>query len=306
MSEENMNQEFENWIINNLTTQKGKVVLITGANTGIGYYTALAFAKMGAHVIVAGRNQDKINNAIESMRAENIIGTLEAGILDLTTFDSVRKFAEKFKNSHAQLDILINNAGVMMPPESKTEEGFELQFGVNFLAHFLLTGLLYETMRFTLNSRIITVASIAHRGALIDFDNLRLERTYDARREYCQSKLANVLFALELGKRIKSNHDKIFSIPCHPGITKTDLQRHLDPKVFEKMKFMDTWQGSLPTLIAATKPKVQSGEYYGPDGEGELSGFPALGVIDNAALNDELSKKLWKEANYMTGLNFLS
>jgi NAD(P)-dependent dehydrogenase (short-subunit alcohol dehydrogenase family) len=190
--------------------------------------------------------------------------------------------------------MMVNNAGVMMPPASKTEDGFELQFGVNFLGHFLLTNLLYDKLKTTENARIVTLSSIAHRGASIDFDNLRIEKPYDPRREYYQSKLADMVFALELGKRIEASNDNILSVACHPGFTKTELQRHVDPEMLKKLAFMDTWQGSLPTLMAATKSDAQMGDYYGPDGEGEFGGFPALGVIDQAALDPEVCKKLWE------------
>jgi NAD(P)-dependent dehydrogenase (short-subunit alcohol dehydrogenase family) len=251
-------------------------------------------AKLGATVIVAGRNKERIEEAIKAIEKETITGNVLAGIVDLASLNSVREFANDFNKNHAKLDLLINNAGVMMPPESKTEEGFELQFGVNFLGHFLLTDLLYSKLVSTRNSRVVTLSSIAHRGSSIDFQNLRLEKPYDTKREYYQSKLADLVFALELGRRYESNNDNILSVACHPGFTKTELQRHINPEILKKMTFMDTWQGSLPTLLAATNKNAKSGDYYGPDGEGEYGGFPALGVIDNSALDQEVAKKLWE------------
>jgi NAD(P)-dependent dehydrogenase (short-subunit alcohol dehydrogenase family) len=278
-----MMKAFNEWVSANLKNQKGKTILITGANSGIGFYTALGLAKVGADVIIVGRNQEKIDAAIDLIKKENIKGSVSCGMLDLTSLASVRAFAKSFNDGHSKLDVLINNAGVMMPPASKTEDGFELQFGVNFLGHFLLTNLLYDKLKTTENARIVTLSSIAHRGASIDFDNLRIEKPYDPRREYYQSKLADMVFALELGKRIEASNDNILSVACHPGFTKTELQRHVDPEMLKKLAFMDTWQGSLPTLMAATKSDAQMGDYYGPDGEGEFGGFPALGVIDQAA-----------------------
>jgi NAD(P)-dependent dehydrogenase (short-subunit alcohol dehydrogenase family) len=289
-----MNNEFNHWVSSNIESQKGKIILITGANSGIGFYTALGLAKVGAHVIIAGRNEDKIKEAIDKISKEEIEGTVTCGMIDLASLESVRNFGKKFNATHSKLDMLINNAGVMMPPESKTTEGFELQFGVNFLGHFLLTHLLYSKLKAATNSRVVTLSSIAHRGATIDFENLRLEKPYDTRREYYQSKLADLVFAIELGKRSKRNGDHIISVACHPGFTKTELQRHIDPEILKKMTFMDTWQGSLPTLMAATNIDVETGDYYGPDGEGELAGFPALGVIDKSALDPEVGKKLWE------------
>jgi NAD(P)-dependent dehydrogenase (short-subunit alcohol dehydrogenase family) len=289
-----MIKEFNEWILTNLDSQKGKTVIITGANSGIGFYTALGLAKLGATVIVAGRNKERIDDAIQAIEKETITGTVSPGIIDLASLNSVRKFANEFNKTYTKLDILINNAGVMMPPESKTKEGFELQFGVNFLGHFLLTDLLYNKLKSTQNSRVVTISSIAHRGASVDFENLRVEKPYDTKREYYQSKLADLIFALELGRRYEANNDNILSVACHPGFTKTALQRHINPEILKKMNFMDTWQGSLPTLLAATNKNAKSGDYFGPDGEGEYGGFPALGVIDKSALDLEVAKKLWE------------
>jgi NAD(P)-dependent dehydrogenase (short-subunit alcohol dehydrogenase family) len=289
-----MIKEFNEWILTNLDSQKGKTVIITGANSGIGFYTALGLAKLGATVIVAGRNKERIDDAIQAIEKETITGTVSPGIIDLASLNSVRKFANEFNKTYTKLDILINNAGVMMPPESKTKEGFELQFGVNFLGHFLLTDLLYNKLKSTQNSRVVTISSIAHRGAAVDFENLRVEKPYDTKREYYQSKLADLIFALELGRRYKANNDNILSVACHPGFTKTELQRHISAEILKKMNFMDTWQGSLPSLLAATNINAKSGDYFGPDGEGEYGGFPALGVIDKSALDQEVAKKLWE------------
>jgi NAD(P)-dependent dehydrogenase (short-subunit alcohol dehydrogenase family) len=299
-----MNIQFKDWIASNLDSQKGKTVLITGANSGIGFYAALALASVGADVILAGRNEDKIRAAIKDIEKEDVSGTIEAGIVNLADLKSVRSFAESVKKNHTRLDILINNAGVMMTPESKTEDGFELQFGVNFLGHFALTGLLYEMLNTTSNSRVVTLSSIAHRGATIDFNNLKIEKPYDAKREYYQSKLADIIFALELGNRINLKNDSILSVACHPGFTKTDLQRHLSPKALEGFSFMEAWQGSLPTIVAATKSDVQQGDYYGPDGPGEIGGFPALAVIDDSALDDKIANSLWRKAQEYTGITF--
>jgi NAD(P)-dependent dehydrogenase (short-subunit alcohol dehydrogenase family) len=299
-----MISEFQHWIDQNLPSQKGKTILITGGNSGIGYYAALALAKAGAHVVIAGRNPDKIDQAIKSIEADGIDGRLEAGIVDLASLESVRKYAAQFVVNHSKLDILINNAGVMMPPEGKTEDGFESQFGVNYLGHFALTGLLFDLLQSTTGSRVVTLSSIAHRGAQIDFDNLRLEKPYDRKREYYQSKLADLLFTLELGRRIDVKEASVLSVACHPGFTKTDLQRHVDPAILAKMTFMDAWQGALPTLLAATGPHVAQGDYFGPDGPGELGGFPAIGEIDASALDTDVAKRLWDVGQHATGIAF--
>jgi NAD(P)-dependent dehydrogenase (short-subunit alcohol dehydrogenase family) len=296
--------EFQHWIDQNLSSQRGKTTLITGGNSGIGYYAALALAKVGAHVVIAGRNPNKIDQAIKSIEAEGVDGHLEAGIVDLASLDSVRQFAAHFCADRTKLDVLINNAGVMMPPEGKTEDGFESQFGVNFIGHFALTGLLFDQLQSTPGSRVVTLSSIAHRGAQIDFENLRLEKPYDQKREYYQSKLADLLLTLELGRRLDAKGAAVLSVACHPGFTKTELQRHVDPAILAKMTFMDTWQGALPTLLAATGAHVAQGDYYGPDGPGELGGFPAIGEIDASASDAAVAKRLWDMAQDATGIAF--
>ena len=298
-----MNSDLQHWINANLQSQKGKTILVTGGNSGIGYYAALALAKVGADVIIAGRNAKRVDQAVRDIEAEGIEGSIDAGIVDLASLKSVQEYAEQFRTKYSRLDVLINNAGVMMPPEGTTEDGFESQFGINFIGHFALTGRLYNMVKSTPGSRVVTLSSIAHRGARIDFDNLRLEKPYDTRREYYQSKLADIIFALELGRRSDAKGDGVVSVACHPGFTKTELQRHLDPAILGKMTFMEAWQGALPTLVAATGD-VKSGDYFGPDGPGEMGGFPALGVIDGAALDAAVADRLWAVAEDVTGIVF--
>jgi len=298
-----MNSDLKHWINANLQSQKGKTILVTGGNSGIGYYAALALAKVGADVIIAGRNAKRVDQAVRDIKAEGIEGSINAGIVDLASLKSVQEYAEQFRTKYSRLDVLINNAGVMMPPEGATEDGFESQFGINFIGHFALTGRLYDMLKSTPGSRVVTLSSIAHRGAQIDFDNLRLEKPYDTRREYYQSKLADIIFTLELGRRSDAKGDGVLSVACHPGFTKTELQRHLDPSILGKMTFMEAWQGALPTLVAATG-HVKSGDYFGPDGPGEMGGFPVLGVIDGAALDAAVADRLWAVGEDVTGVVF--
>lgn len=298
-----MNSDLLYWIDANLQSQKGKTILITGGNSGIGYYAALALAKVGADVLIAGRNAERIEQAVRDIQVEDIAGSVESGIVDLASLKSVQEYADQFQTKYPRLDVLINNAGIMMPPAATTDDGIESQFGVNFIGHFALTGRLYNMLKSTLGSRVVTLSSIAHRGAQIDFDNLRIEKPYDTVREYYQSKLADIVFALELGRRADAKGDDIVSVACHPGFTKTELQRHLDPAMLAKFTFMDTWQGALPTIIAATCD-VKSGDYFGPDGPGEMGGFPALGVIDDAALDPAVAERLWAVGEDVTGIAY--
>ena len=298
-----MISDLQHWIDANLQNQKGKTILITGGNSGIGYYAALALAKAGADVIIAGRSAERIDQAVRNILAEGIEGSVEAGIVDLASLTSVKDYAEAFLGKYSRLDVLINNAGVMMPPAAATEDGLESQFGINFVGHFALTGQLYDLLKSTSGSRVVTLSSIAHRGAEIDFDNLRMEKPYDTRREYYQSKLADIIFALELARRANANGDGVVSVACHPGFTKTELQRHLDPAILGKLTLMDAWQGALPTLVAATGD-VKPGDYFGPDGPGEVGGFPARGVIDDAALDKIVADRLWAVGEEVTGVVF--
>ena len=181
-----MHSDLQHWIDSNLHSQKGKTILITGGNSGIGYYAALGLAKVGADVIIAGRNAERIEQAVRDIQAEGIAGSVEGGIVDLASLKSVQEYADQFQTKYSRLDVLINNAGIMMPPAGTTEDGFESQFGVNFIGHFALTGRLYGLLKSTSGSRVVTLSSIAHRGAEIDFDNLRLEMPYDTVREYYQ------------------------------------------------------------------------------------------------------------------------
>ena len=183
----------------------GKTAIVTGSNTGIGYETALDLYQKGARVIVACRNEEKAWKAIERMRAQGGTGQLVFGHLDLASLSSVKEFTTRLLETESRIDLLINNAGIMIPPPTKTEDGFEIQFGVNFIGHFALTGYLFNLLESTEDARVVTLSSIAHRGASIDFNNFRLEKPYNNWREYGQSKLADIIFALEFDKRLRSN-----------------------------------------------------------------------------------------------------
>jgi NAD(P)-dependent dehydrogenase (short-subunit alcohol dehydrogenase family) len=245
------------WTKDNMPDQSGKTAIVTGANAGIGFETALALYEAGARVILACRSQKNAEETLRRIEQQKGRGTLETGVLDLSSLNSVRQFAETFTQKHPQLHLLINNAGVMIPPASKTVEGYELQFGVNFLGHFALTGYLYPVLNATPGSRIVTVSSLAYLSGIIDFDNLRSEISYDPTREYRQSKLANLFFSIELQRRITANGDQTLSVAAQPGANKTELTRHMSDEAFrvavERVgTLMDPWQGALPTLYAAT------------------------------------------------------
>jgi len=297
-----MKRSPEQWIDENVKSQAGKTVIVTGANTGLGFETAQALYRADANVIVACRNKDKAAAAIKKMEKHKSGGSLEVGILDLADLKKVEEFTNNFKKNHDKLDLLINNAGIMIPPSSKTKDGFEVQFGVNFLGHFALTGYLFECLNRSPNARVVTLSSIAHRGGNIDFNNFRLEKNYDKWREYRQSKLACLMYTLELQKRIEKVGSSVISLGSHPGVSASGLTKNMEKEAVDKIEFMETLQGALPTILAATSPKARGGEYYGPDGPEEKSGYPAIASVDKVALDEAIAAKLWGEAQKITNL----
>lgn len=282
----------------------GKIAIVTGSNTGIGYETALDLYKKGAKVYIAYRNQEKALNAIKRMKSEGGTGELVYEHLDLASLRSVKAFADNVIKVESRLDLLINNAGIMIPPQSKTEDGFEIQFGVNFVGHFALTGHLFNLLEATKGSRVVTLSSIAHRGAVIDFNNFRLEKEYKNWREYGQSKLADLIFAIEFEKRLRINGNQIISLASHPGFSETDLQKYMDKDMLASLELMNAKEGAQPTLAACLREDAKGGQYWGPDGHNEQKGKPALAKIDAAALDKTLNAKLWNWANETTKANF--
>ena len=282
----------------------GKTVIVTGSNTGLGFETALNLYQKGAKVYVACRNEEKGLDAIKRMKAKSDCGELVYGHLDLASLSSVKEFTEKVIATENRLDLLVNNAGVMIPPPSKSEDGFELQFGVNFIGHFALTGHLFNLLESTSGSRVVTLSSIAHRGAVIDFDNFKLEKPYNNWREYGQSKLADLIFTLEFEKRLRNNGYQIMSLAAHPGFSKTDLQKYMDKDMLDSLELMTAKEGAQPTLDACLRPDAKGGQYWGPDGPNEQKGKPAFAKIDSVALDEKLNAKLWDWAKKTTKVNF--
>ncbi|MCR9253744.1 MAG: oxidoreductase [bacterium] len=282
----------------------GKVAIVTGSNTGIGFEVALDLYQKGAKVYVACRNEEKAQAAIERMKQTGGSGGLVFGHLDLSSLDAVKQFANEVLSEESRLDYLVNNAGIMIPPPSKTADGYEIQFGVNFIGHFALTGHLFSLLKETKGSRVVTVSSIAHRNSVIDFDNFRLEKEYNHWREYGQSKLADIIFALELDKRLKSSGSHILSLAAHPGFSKTDLQKYMDKDMLASLELMTAKDGAQPILAACLREDAEGGQYWGPDGPNEQKGKPALAKIDEAALDEELNTRLWDWAEEVTGVVF--
>jgi NAD(P)-dependent dehydrogenase (short-subunit alcohol dehydrogenase family) len=295
------------WTTKAMPTQTGRKAIVTGANTGIGFETAKALAANGAEVVLACRNEAKGRDALNRIWAENAEAKITLGILDLSSLASVRAFADEYKTSHDRLDLLINNAGVMTPPEWRaTADGFELQFGTNHLGHFALTAHLWDIIADTPESRVVNVSSVAHKYGTINFEDLNWKtRRYKKGASYGQSKLANLLFSLELSERVAEEGTGPMVLSAHPGWTATDLQRHSGTiRAFNPFVAMQPWQGALPTLYAATAPDAKAGEYYGPHGIMEMRGYPVRVGTTEEAKDRAVAKRLWRVSEEMTGAQF--
>ena len=294
------------WTIQNIPDLDGKQALVTGGNSGIGYEMAVALYKAGATVTIAGRDTQKLRQAAEEINKLVGRGNVETAVLNLANLAQVKQFSHEYINVHSRLDILINNAGVMMPPQSLTDDGYELQFGTNFLGHFALTGHLYSLLKQTPGARVVTLSSGAYKWATgIDYDNLRSKKSYDPVREYGISKLADMWFALELQRKMDQVGMDLYSLAAHPGIVRTGLQRHIDATALNTYnEVMEPWQGALPALFAATSPEAIKGGYYGPDGAKELTGYPAPAFINETAASKAGAETLWAYAEKETGVSF--
>jgi NAD(P)-dependent dehydrogenase (short-subunit alcohol dehydrogenase family) len=295
----------DNWTENHIPDQRGRVAIVTGANTGLGYETARMLSEHGAAVVLAVRDVEKGTRA-----AERIGGDVTVLALDLGSLDSIRSAAADLRAAHPRIDLLINNAGVMYTPKRTTADGFELQFGTNHLGHFALTGLLLDRMLPVAGSRVVTVSSTGHRiRAAIHFDDLQWAHSYSRVAAYGQAKLANLMFTYELQRRLASLGTTV-AVAAHPGVSNTELTRNtpaalrvpigwLAPLITQKPEM-----GALPTLRAATDPAVAGGEYYGPRGRGEIRGYPKL-VASSAGSHDQATQqRLWTVSEELTGVSF--
>ncbi len=288
--------------------QSGKTFFVTGANTGIGFHTARILAGKGARVLMGCRSMDKAEDAASRIRDAFPSADLEIVQVDLGDLASIRAAAEVVARE-PRLDVLVNNAGLMMPPFQETADGFESQFGVNHLGTFALTGLLLDKLEETPGARVVNTSSNGHKAGKVDFDDLNAEKGYGAFRQYALSKLANLLHVHELDRRLEAAGRKTIAVTVHPGGSDTDLGRHLGKGVSTFVlpllrPFMNTAaQGAWPTLMGATAPAVQSGQYFGPRGVGEMAG-PAKLVDSNAASKDaSVARRLWDVSVEMTGVD---
>jgi NAD(P)-dependent dehydrogenase (short-subunit alcohol dehydrogenase family) len=293
------------WTHNDIANQSGKIVLVTGANSGTGFEAAKELAGKNATVIMAVRSLEKGNEAAAKIKKDFPKADVTVMKLDLSSLASVRKFSADFIAKHDRLDILINNAGVMVPPYSKTEDGFELQFGTNHLGHFALTGLLIDLLLKTPNSRIVTMSSMAHKSGKVDFNDLHREKKYKKMETYGQSKVANLFFTYELQRKLEAIGSKTIAVAAHPGWAVTNLSQH--HKLFEIIApvFGQTaLEGAWPLLYAATDSDVKGGDYYGPEGFMEIKGHPKKVLSNTYSQNLQVADQLWEKSVELTGVKF--
>jgi NAD(P)-dependent dehydrogenase (short-subunit alcohol dehydrogenase family) len=300
------------WSSEQIPSQRGRTAIVTGANSGLGLATARELARHGAHVVMACRNLAKGQQALGEIERDVPAASVELAELDLGSLASVEAFANGFARDHADgLDLLINNAGVMAPPRSETADGFELQFGTNVLGHFALTGRLIGAMDGREDARVVTLSSNAHKFGRINFDDLQSRQRYNRWRAYGQSKLGDLMFALELDRRLRAAGSAIKSMAAHPGYAATNLQTAAPPlldqmvmRVTNVLIAQSADMGALSTLYAATEPRLPSGTYVGPDGHGEHRGHPHVSRPTRAARDEDGARRLWDVCEELTTVRF--
>ena len=298
----------EGWDAERIPDQTGRVAVVTGANSGLGLVVARELARKGARVVLACRNMDKGRAALAEVEAVATSPQPALEELDLASLASVRSFVERFRAGHDGLDLLINNAGVMASPRRHTADGFELHLGTNHLGHFVLTNLLLPLMEGGVDARVVTESSNAHKTVRrIAFDNLNGDRHYFRWNAYGQSKLANLMFALELDRRLRAQGSTVKSLAAHPGYSTTNLQSAAAPlvdrmvmKVTNAAVGQSAEMGALPTLYAATEPGLEGGTYVGPDGIAEQRGHPKLVQPNRVARDEQAARRLWDVSEELT------
>ena len=301
------------WTASAMPSQAGKTALITGANSGVGYQTALELARSGMRVLLGCRSAAKGAAALDRLHSAVAEAQAEVVVLDVASLASIRAFVASWAARGEPIDVLINNAGVMgLPTRERTADGFERQMGTNHFGHFALTGLLIPALLRAPAPRVVTVASLAHRNGTIDFENLQSERRYDPMGAYNNTKLANLLFAFELGRRARAQGSKLLSVAAHPGVAKTSVfENGPGDKGNLRMKVMrgvvallaqSDAMGALPTEYAATAPGVKGGDYIGPDGFSEIKGYPTLVKPRPKALDQQTAERLWRVSEELTGV----
>lgn len=301
------------WTTDHIPDLRGKVIIVTGANTGIGFEAAREFSRKGAETILACRNEIKGRKAVQIIKQEIPEARVRYFHLDLGKLSSVKQFAEKFREQYSRLDVLLNNAGVILYPYRTTEDGFESQLGINHLGHFALTGHLFDLIAKTEGARIVNVSSLGYRIGRMDFDNLLFERGrgFSRTRAYSRSKLANLLFTYELDRKFRKANLNALAVAAHPGFAYTDFGRRT---FFRSLKFIfyplvriitqSPALGALPSIRAAVDPEVQGADFFGPGGWKERKGFPVRVQSNGASHNTEDARRLWVVSEELTGIKY--
>ena len=295
------------WTTDDVPGQQGRLAVVTGANTGLGFETARVLAARGASVVLAVRDTDKGKRAAARIAGTAPGADVTVQPLDLASLESVRAAAGELRARHPRIDLLINNAGVMLTPRQSTRDGFELQLGTNHLGHFALTGLLLEQMLPVPGSRVVTLSSLAHRiRARINFDDLQAERSYSRVAAYSQSKLANLMFTYELARRLSGAATTTIAVAAHPGLASTELTRNTPAAsaALARLISQKPAMGALPTLRAATDPGVLGGQYYGPGGIFGTRGYPELARSSGQSRDTAIGRRLWTVSEELTGVTF--
>ena len=301
----------DKWTADQIADQSGRTFIVTGANSGLGFEAARELARRGGREIVAARSEAKGLDAVARIRAEQPRAAVEYRALDLADFESVRAFAASIVSGGIAVDVLINNAGLMFPPRRLSPQGFESQFATNHLGHFALSWLLYDTIRRGRDARVVTVTSNLHKGGSIRFDDLSGEKSYSPRAFYQQSKFANVLFGLELDRRLRAARAPVKSVLAHPGYAATNLQSSSPSRLLRAVMQIGTRllaqsaaMGAVDELYAAVSPSAEGGKVYGPDGFREMRGYPVEVEPDSAARNEDTARHLWDLSEKLTGVTW--
>jgi NAD(P)-dependent dehydrogenase (short-subunit alcohol dehydrogenase family) len=299
------------WTADVIPDQRGRVAVVTGANSGLGLVTARRLARAGATVVLACRNDAKGEEAAAAIRRDTPGASIEVGRLDLADLASIERFAAEQSGRHERLDVLVNNAGIMYTPQGKTTDGFELQFGTNHLGHFALTGRLLPALLAGPASRVVTVSSLEHKRGHLRLDDLMLEQHYGRYRAYRQSKLANASFGIELDRRLRAAGTGLISVLAHPGYSATNLQftgqpltHRIGAAIGNRVLAQSAEMGALPQLYAATAPDVEGGSYLGPGGLGEMRGHPTVVRTTDEAIDPVSARRLWDESERLTGVHY--
>ncbi len=295
------------WNIDQVPSQPGKVAVVTGANSGIGYEITLGLVKKDVEVIMACRNMQKAEEAKAKILHVHPQAKIKPMMVDLSSLNEVKKFAHQFGSHYDRLDLLINNAGIMMSPYKVTEDGFENQLATNYIGHFALTGLLLPLLTGTSGSRIVTLSSLSYKWAKIQFDDFHFRRGYSRRKAYGQSKRACLIFAFELQRRLSAAGSDTLSVAAHPGLSKTNLDQYFPALIrpLGSLFLQSAQKGALPVLYAALGKEVAGGEFIGPDGFQQIRGYPTKVDADAYSRNKEVARHLWKASQEMTKVFYL-